>query len=144
MKTYQCNSLSETQAVGAELLELLSYPACVYLQGQMGAGKTSLCQGIIQAAGYSGLVTSPTYNLIHEYPVATGIIYHLDLYRLEDPAELEFLGLADLWQDDSLILVEWPDKGLGYLQAADFIISIQSETGQDDNQRTISFGQPNP
>jgi tRNA threonylcarbamoyladenosine biosynthesis protein TsaE len=105
----------------------------------MGAGKTTLCQSIIHELGYSGSVTSPTYNLIHEYPVKEGVVYHLDLYRLEDPAELEYLAIGDLWQNDSVFLVEWPNIGQGHLPQAGYYISIDSEKSGDENHRTVKF-----
>lgn len=123
-KRFTSNDLAATRRIGEKLAALLPFPACVYLTGQMGAGKTTLSQSIILALGYRGVVTSPTYNLIQEYPVAKGVIYHMDLYRLDDPAELEFLALSDLWGARSLFLIEWPENGLGYLQKPSHEISI--------------------
>ena len=91
----------------------------------MGAGKTTLTKSIIQAFGYIGEVTSPTYNLVQEYPVEQGVIYHMDLYRLEDPSEFEFLAIDDLWSERSLFLIEWPERADGYLQPANAVITIQ-------------------
>lgn len=139
MKTYQCLDLAQTQAAGTEIFKQLTVPACVYVHGSMGAGKTSLCQAIIHAAGYTGTVTSPTYNLIHEYPVTGGVIYHLDLYRLNDPAEIEYLGVTDLWREDSLLLIEWPLRGEGFLPKADFTVAIKRVSEIDANARNIVF-----
>ena len=125
MQIYQSQNVVDTDAIGAELFKQFVLPSCVYLTGDMGVGKTSLCQAIIRAAGYTGAVTSPTYNLIQEYAVNAGTIYHMDLYRIEDPAELEYLGLEDLWQERSLFLIEWPSRGGGYLHKADHTISIE-------------------
>ena len=124
-------TLAQTKEFGETLWETISAPSCVYLEGGLGAGKTTLCQAIIESAGYSGSVTSPTYNLIHEYKVGAITIYHMDLYRLEDPAELEYLGVADLWNGSSIFLVEWAERGLGYLPMPNFRVSItQSESGR--------------
>ena len=71
-------TLSETQAAASQIMAHLSFPMCVYLNGEMGAGKTTLCKSLINAFGYVGEVTSPTYNLIQEYPIAQGVIYHMD------------------------------------------------------------------
>lgn len=100
-------------------------------------GKTTLCKSIIQAFGYSGPVTSPTYNLIQEYPVAAGTIYHMDLYRLNDPAELEFLALADLYTSSSIFLIEWPQQGAGLLPEASHAISISRACAGQTGQRDI-------
>lgn len=105
----------------------------------MGAGKTTLCKSIIQAFGYQGAVTSPTYNLIQEYPVDAGIIYHMDLYRLEDPAELEFLAVQDLWCERSLFLVEWPERGAGYLLPANWAIGIRKNNGNGAQYREFTM-----
>lgn len=121
---FSSGSLSETEIVGRQIAAQLSFPACVYLQGEMAAGKTTLAKSIINGLGYCGEVTSPTYNLIQEYPVDGGVVYHMDLYRVEQPSELEYLAIADLWNANSLFLVEWAERGLGYLQPADLEIHI--------------------
>jgi len=141
MKTFDCKNLLQTKAAGIEIAKLLKFPGCVYLQGSMGTGKTTLCQSIVRQLGYTSSVTSPTYNLIHEYAVTGGVVYHLDLYRLKDPAELEYLAIADLWRNDSLFLVEWPDNGRAYLPRADYCISIGPKklTRVSENHRIIKF-----
>ena len=106
------------------------YPSnLVVITGGPGAGKTTLVQGIAQYFSYDEIVSSPSYNLIHEYPTATATIAHLDLYRLDDPQELEMLGLADLLNDNSLLLIEWPEKGEGYLPKANIKIDIAYQAG---------------
>lgn len=123
MTQYDSSSLEQTQQIAQQIYAQLEFPACVYLRGDLGAGKTTLCQSIIQAAGYQGAVTSPTYNLIQEYPVEQGIIYHMDFYRLESPEEAELLALDDLWSQNCLFLVEWPDKAAGWLPKPDLEIN---------------------
>ena len=144
MQTYHSQNLNDTKAIGETLFKQLELPVCVYLVGGMGVGKTSLCQAIIQAAGYAEAVTSPTYNLIQEYTVDSCTIYHMDLYRLQDPAEIEYLGLDDLWHSKSLFLIEWPSNGEGFLRNADFTISISQEGGNErysaaSDSRLITF-----
>lgn len=121
-------SLDSIDQAGAQIYAQLKWPACVYLRGEMGAGKTTLCQSMIAAAGYPDAVTSPTYNIIQEYPVKlgskSGTIYHMDLYRLEDPLELEFLGIEDLWNSHTLFLIEWPERAKGLLRNADYTVDI--------------------
>lgn len=123
MTQYDSYSLEQTQQIAQQIYAQLTFPACVYLRGDLGAGKTTLCQSIIHAAGYQGAVTSPTYNLIQEYPVEQGIIYHMDFYRLESPEEAELLALDDLWSQNSLFLVEWPDKAIDWIRKPDHEIS---------------------
>jgi tRNA threonylcarbamoyladenosine biosynthesis protein TsaE len=123
--SFTARSLEDTRNIGEQIASQLEFPSCVYLQAAMGAGKTTLTKSIIQAFGYVGEVTSPTYNLVQEYPVEQGVIYHMDLYRLEDPSEFEFLAIDDLWSERSLFLIEWPERADGYLQPANAVITIQ-------------------
>lgn len=137
MTIYQSHSIADTKRIGEQIFASLSWPSCVYFHGDLGTGKTLLCQSIIGAAGYTGPVTSPTYNLIQEYPVKNGTIYHMDLYRLDDPAELEFLGVEDLWQEDSLFLIEWPEKANNLLPNADLVVEIAKNIGKLEQSREI-------
>ena len=128
-----------TVEAGVSIAERLDFPAVVYLEGELGAGKTLLCQAIIKAKGYQGAVTSPTYNLIQEYPVVQGIVYHMDLYRLDNPSEIEFLGIEDLINRYSLFLIEWPTKGNGYIPAPNHEIKISKEQGGQNFMRKIEL-----
>ena len=86
-----------------------------YFVGDLGAGKTTLIRGIIQGLGFADTVTSPTYTLVEEYESASWRVFHLDLYRLEDIAELEAIGARDFFDGTTVCLVEWPEKGRGFL-----------------------------
>ena len=102
--SFSALSLEQTDDIGRQIARQLVFPSCIYLHGDMGAGKTTLTKSIIQAFGYQGAVTSTTYNLVHEYPVDQGVIYHMDLYRLEDPCEIAYLAGEDIWSQHSLFL----------------------------------------
>ncbi|MBK5964262.1 tRNA (adenosine(37)-N6)-threonylcarbamoyltransferase complex ATPase subunit type 1 TsaE [Thiocystis minor] len=116
----------EAQLAFGEHLAALLPPACViYLEGDLGTGKTTLTRGILRGLGHRGTVRSPTYTLIEPYQVPSGPLYHLDLYRLADPEELEYLGLRDLMGEDARWVIEWPDRGAGMLPAADLRIMIE-------------------
>ncbi|MCB1799940.1 MAG: tRNA (adenosine(37)-N6)-threonylcarbamoyltransferase complex ATPase subunit type 1 TsaE [Gammaproteobacteria bacterium] len=97
----------------------------VHLQGDLGAGKTTLVRAWLRGLGHDGAVRSPTYTLIEPYELETGPGYHLDLYRLGDPEELEYLGMRDLLAVPALCLVEWPERGIGLLPPADLTIAIE-------------------
>jgi len=107
----------------------------VFLQGNLGMGKTTLIRGVIRHFGHQGAVKSPTYTLVEPYEFAQYQVNHFDLYRLGHPEELEFLGIRDYFTDTAINLIEWPDKGAGVLPAADLVISITGE----GPQRQLAF-----
>jgi len=108
----------------------LRFPAslCIYLQGDLGAGKTSLARGFLRGCGHSGRVPSPTYTLIEPYDCGGRVIHHLDLYRLQSGAEAEFLGIDELAQQGSILLIEWPERGGSRLLAPDLEVFLQIPT----------------
>ncbi len=111
-REFTTNSAEETIALGRELAPLLTPPKLVVLRGDLGAGKTTLVKGIAQAfqAASEEDVTSPTFTLVHEYRGPSATLYHIDLYRVDTPRELETLGLDDLMGDNSVLLIEWGEK----------------------------------
>ncbi|WP_394004616.1 tRNA (adenosine(37)-N6)-threonylcarbamoyltransferase complex ATPase subunit type 1 TsaE [Luteimonas sp. WGS1318] len=103
--------------------------AVVHLAGDLGAGKSTLARGWLRALGVTGTVRSPTYTLVERYPVPGGEALHLDLYRIGDVGELEFLGLDDVAA--ALWLIEWPDRGASALPPADLrIVLAQAGSGR--------------
>lgn len=100
-------------------------PLFITLDGPLGAGKTTLVRGVLRGQGYEQRVVSPTYTLMEVYPVGGRETVHLDLYRIADPEELEFLGLRERL-NHALVLLEWPKRGAGWLPAADCEISLDT------------------
>lgn len=110
-----------TLALGASLSK---FSGIIFLNGELGAGKTTLVRGYLQALGYQGAVKSPTYTLIEPYEVAGRRLLHLDIYRLADPLELEALAIRDELDPDNTLLVEWPERAQGYLGEPDIEINL--------------------
>ena len=113
-----------TQALGARLATCCQGGGVVFFQGQLGAGKTTLVRGLLRALGYMGPVKSPTYALIESYHLSSREVHHLDLSRLADPEELEWVGIRDLITADALVLIEWPEQGVGILPTADLKLAM--------------------
>lgn len=112
-----------TLAFGARLARELRPGTTLYLEGDLGAGKTTLVRGILRALGYAGRVKSPTYTLVETYSLPAFELYHFDLYRLHDPREWMDAGFRDV-SGQAVSLIEWPDKAAGWLPAPDAILRL--------------------
>ena len=104
----------------------------IHLHGDLGAGKTTLTRGLMCGYGYQGAVKSPTYTLVEPYNFPQCNIYHFDLYRLNDPAEVAYLGTDDYFAGNNLCLVEWAERGKDLIPAADLVINL-SGAGAERN-----------
>jgi tRNA threonylcarbamoyladenosine biosynthesis protein TsaE len=113
--------------VGTALLATTDKPQCVQLEGELGAGKTTLVAGVLAAFGVKGPVRSPTYTLVEPYELHGRFLYHMDLYRLIDPDEIEPLGVRELLVPGAVLLIEWPQRARGRLPPADVSIAIEYE-----------------
>lgn len=121
-----------TEALGCALAAPLARasqraPVMVHVEGPLGAGKTTLARGLLRALGHAGRVRSPTFTLLEPYELADCTVIHLDLYRLADPAELDYLGLVDLLAPSHLVLAEWAARGGDRLPPADLRVRLDYE-----------------
>jgi tRNA threonylcarbamoyladenosine biosynthesis protein TsaE len=110
VSVYNTTSADETIELGRAIAKTLPKKACVLLIGNLGAGKTTLAKGIIQALTSTDPdeIVSPTYTLIHEY--GNGSVYHIDLYRLETPTQIATLGLEEIFDREAVVLIEWGER----------------------------------
>ena len=121
---------TETVALGNALSLSLVPRTVVFLEGELGAGKTTLTRGVLTALGHEGAVKSPTYTLCEPYLLPSGQQFcHFDLYRLSDPEELEYLGFRDYLAGDAIFFIEWPSRGAGWLPDADLKVSLTEAQG---------------
>lgn len=116
---------SATQALASALAKVVVPGLIIYLHGNLGVGKTTLARALLTAMGHTGAIKSPTYTLVEIYNLPQLTLYHFDLYRLADPAELEFIGIRDYTNHNAMCLFEWPENGVGHIPAADIEISLE-------------------
>jgi len=117
-----------TMALGRRLAGVLNTGGLVaFLYGDLGAGKTTFARAFLKALGVGERVKSPTYSLVEGYELGERQAFHLDLYRIADPGELEWLGLDSLAEPGAIVLVEWPERGAGALPPVDLALSFRHE-----------------
>ena len=115
---------NDTLKLGERFAQLISPPLIIWLEGDLGAGKTTFTRGLLNALGYNGAVKSPTYNIVETYPFKGFNLHHFDLYRFQNPEEWLDAGLDELITADSIILIEWPQLGGDLAPPADIILNI--------------------
>jgi len=138
---YMLLSLDESALAqeAQKLASVLHGGAIIYLEGDLGAGKTTFARALLRALGVGERVKSPTYSLIESYDITHFRIHHLDLYRIADAGELEWLGLPDLLGHNDVLLIEWPERGQGVLPVADILIRLSYTTPDTRNFEIVGY-----
>ena len=130
---------TETTEIGSKVASCLKGGEVIYLKGELGTGKTTLVRGALNKLGFVGNVKSPTYTIVEPYSIDNHVVYHFDLYRLNDPAELESLGIRDYCDGQSICFFEWPEKGGNLLPNADINLLLSyTEEGRNVELTTTS------
>lgn len=135
-------SLTEPELVawGEQLGQAIVPPLLIAIEGDLGAGKTTLTRAICRGYGVTADVTSPTFTIVHEYDAARSKVYHLDLYRLRQTRELETIGWDDVLRDRALVIVEWPDRAAGMLPHGHIPISLSHVAERPDHRVLYAGG----
>lgn len=118
----------QTEAAGRRLAEVICGQRpeflCITLEGELGAGKTTFARGFLRGFGHAGRVPSPTYTLVEPYAVAGFTVCHMDLYRLNDGAELEYLGISEMVGPGHVLLIEWPSRAADAIPNSDLEVTL--------------------
>lgn len=120
----ELKSADETEHAGEQLAKCIRAPLVLYLEGQLGAGKTTFVKGLLRGLGFNGLVKSPTYTLIELYPLDEHLIVHADLYRIKGSEELDLMGFRDYFDEHTIMLIEWASHASDWLPKPDLLCTL--------------------
>ncbi len=123
--------------LGARIAKSCEAGAIVYLCGELGAGKTTFVRGFLRGENYQGNVRSPTFNIFEFYSLASMTIVHFDLYRIANIEELEYIGISDYFNGKNICLIEWPQRGVGFLPSPD--INCKFDFTLNDSERLVKL-----
>lgn len=123
-RTFVLPDEGATQRLASCVGAAMERGAVFHLSGELGAGKSSFARALLQALGVKGRIKSPTYSLVENYPLERGQAWHLDLYRIADPDELQWLGVDALGEPDAVVLIEWPQHGRGAIPSPDVELAL--------------------
>ncbi|OZB60846.1 MAG: tRNA (adenosine(37)-N6)-threonylcarbamoyltransferase complex ATPase subunit type 1 TsaE [Lysobacterales bacterium 13-68-4] len=123
-RTFVLPDEAATRQLASRVAAAMEDGAVFHLEGELGAGKSSFARALLQALGVEGRIKSPTYSLVENYPLERGQAWHLDLYRIADPDELQWLGVDALGEPGALVLIEWPQRGQGAIPPPDVELSL--------------------
>lgn len=134
----------ETKDIGKKISNFItkknnSYPFLIFLIGELGAGKTTLCKGILRGLGHKGVVKSPTYNIVETYEISGFLIFHFDFYQISHPKELSNIGIQEyLDTNNGVSIIEWPEKMISFLPDPDLEI-ILNHSENNEEERTLEI-----
>ncbi|MFB0936145.1 MAG: tRNA (adenosine(37)-N6)-threonylcarbamoyltransferase complex ATPase subunit type 1 TsaE [Propionivibrio sp.] len=128
-----------TNALGSLIAPVLAPGMVVWLDGDLGAGKTTLVRALLRSLGYTGPVKSPTYALVEVYVISSIYWYHFDFYRFNDPEEFADAGMAEYFRDDAVCLVEWPEKAAGHVPPPDLALVFSFSADQRCSGRVLEL-----
>ncbi len=134
----------ETKDIGKKISNFItkknnSYPFLIFLIGELGAGKTTLCKGILRGLGHKGVVKSPTYNIVETYEISGFLIFHFDFYQISYPKELSNIGIQEyLDTNNGVSIIEWPEKMIPFLPDPDLEI-ILNHSENNEEERTLEI-----
>lgn len=129
MTVHEIKTTEAMVQLGAALASQVTAPAIIFLEGDLGAGKTTLARGFLQALGHPGNVKSPTYSIVEPYDLLQTRVYHFDLYRLKNIDDLEMMGFSDYLEEDAICLIEWPELIASHLRKPDIYCTIEDLDG---------------
>lgn len=124
-------SEADTENVAVSLAKQIIIPSVIYLEGPLGAGKTTFVRGLLRGLGYTGRVKSPTFTLVETYAFDDFVVAHFDLYRLKDPHELELMGFRDYVASDTICVIEWASLAADYLPAPTLLCKLNKSSSED-------------
>ncbi|MGH7636833.1 MAG: tRNA (adenosine(37)-N6)-threonylcarbamoyltransferase complex ATPase subunit type 1 TsaE [Gemmatimonadaceae bacterium] len=135
-------AVTETELTdwGRRLGRQIDPPLIITIDGDLGAGKTTLAKAICQGFGVQDDVTSPTFAIVHEYHAPKSAVFHVDLYRLDRPSDLQNVGWDDIMQADALVLIEWPDRAADLLPSNHLPIQLRHVDGDPDRRVLYAGG----
>jgi len=128
-----------TEKLGQALASAMTPGLVIYLEGDLGAGKTTLARALLSAMGHQGAVKSPTYAIVEVYVISRLYFYHFDFYRFTSPEEFFDAGLDEYFRQDAICLVEWPEKAVGCVPKADVRLGLSIPSTQAEESRVIAF-----
>lgn len=132
MKTTVLKSIADTEQFAEQFSKTLKPPVLIFLEGELGAGKTTFVKGLLRGLGFQGTAKSPTFTLVETYDIGVHHVVHADFYRLQDVNELELIGFRDYLTEESIVVIEWGSKATMYLPKPNWVFTLKSDASPDE------------